>query len=200
MDFKYCVCKTAAILFLLKMKSSIGNWWKTYLTTFLHDIDCKFHRLLINIAIIMSKWYENHGKYQSWLYKSLLMNIQSTCQNYIKIVVNINNDCTNFKLILLTMCKKGSSSPIRNVVIISTLLMLGTEYSGLFDQYHACWCPGSLSCQGINRYGFDSIGYRQHVGLLHCESSLLLLNKIQDMTWNVNTSFLIFKTIQHIKI
>ena len=40
---------------------------------------------------------------------------------------------------------------------------------------------------------------RQHIGLLHCKSGLLLLNKIQDMIQNVNTSFVIFKTIQHVK-
>ena len=79
-----------------------------------------------------------------------------------------------------------------------TLLMLETEYSGLFSHYHACWCPGSLSLQGINRHGIDSIG-RQHVGLLHCEFGLLLLNKTQDMMQNVNTSLTIFKIIQHVK-
>ena len=40
---------------------------------------------------------------------------------------------------------------------------------------------------------------RQHVGLLHCESGLLLLNKIPDMKGNMNTSSMIFKTIQHVK-
>ena len=39
---------------------------------------------------------------------------------------------------------------------------------------------------------------RQHEELLHCEFGLLL-NKIQDMKWNVNAYFTIFKTIQHIK-
>ena len=28
---------------------------------------------------------------------------------------------------------------------------------GLFGTYHACWCPGDLSCQGISRHGIDSI-------------------------------------------
>ena len=39
-------------------------------------------------------------------------------------------------------------------------LMLETEYSDLFDQYmyHASWCPGSLSRQGISRHGIDSMG------------------------------------------
>ena len=36
---------------------------------------------------------------------------------------------------------------------------------------------------------------RQYGGLLHCDSGLLLLNKIQDMIHNVNTSFIIFKII-----
>ena len=40
---------------------------------------------------------------------------------------------------------------------------------------------------------------RQHIGLLHCEFGLLL-NKIQDDIRNVNTYFIIFKTIQHIKL
>ena len=38
-----------------------------------------------------------------------------------------------------------------------------------------------------------------HVGLLHYELGFLLLNKIQDMMRNVNTSLIIFKTIQHVK-
>ena len=40
---------------------------------------------------------------------------------------------------------------------------------------------------------------RQQVGLLHCEFDLFLLNEIQDIVWNVNASFKIFKTIQHVK-
>ena len=39
-----------------------------------------------------------------------------------------------------------------------TVVMLETEYSGLFGQYHACWCTGFLSHQGISRHGIDSIG------------------------------------------
>ena len=38
-----------------------------------------------------------------------------------------------------------------------TLLIIETEYSGLFSQYHACWCPGDWSRQGISRHGIDSI-------------------------------------------
>ena len=41
---------------------------------------------------------------------------------------------------------------------------------------------------------------RQHVELPHCEFGLLLLNNIQDMIQNVNTSFIIFKLIQHVNI
>ena len=42
---------------------------------------------------------------------------------------------------------------------------------------------------------------RQYLGLLHRESGLVLIAKIQDMIRNVNTSFtlIIFKTIQHVK-
>ena len=65
--------------------------------------------------------------------------------------------------------------------------MLETEYSDLFGQYHVYW--------GMVLTEKD----RQHVGLLHCEFSLLLLNKIQDMIQNENTSFIVFKTIQHVK-
>ena len=31
------------------------------------------------------------------------------------------------------------------------------KYAGLFGQYHACWCPGCLSHQGITRNSIDSI-------------------------------------------
>ena len=37
-------------------------------------------------------------------------------------------------------------------------LLLETEYSVLCGQYHARWCPGSLSRQGISRHGIASIG------------------------------------------
>ena len=29
-----------------------------------------------------------------------------------------------------------------------TVVMLETEYYGFHDQYYACWCPGSIICQG----------------------------------------------------
>ena len=41
------------------------------------------------------------------------------------------------------------------MAVINTLL-LETEYSGLFGQYHVWWYPSSLSRQGISRHGFDS--------------------------------------------
>ena len=34
-----------------------------------------------------------------------------------------------------------------------TLLMLEMDYCGLFDQYHAWWCPGNLRSQGISKHG-----------------------------------------------
>ena len=37
------------------------------------------------------------------------------------------------------------------------LLMLETDYSGLFGKYHACWWPSSLSRQGINMYDINNI-------------------------------------------
>ena len=78
-----------------------------------------------------------------------------------------------------------------------TLLMLEMEYSSFGCQYHACWCPGDLSHQGISRNGIDCIGLAT-CKVAPCESGLLLLNKIQDMTPNVNIYFIILKTIQHV--
>ena len=43
----------------------------------------------------------------------------------------------------------GSIWISHKALIILTLLMLEMEYSSLFGQYHACWCPGNLSRQGI---------------------------------------------------
>ena len=76
--------------------------------------------------------------------------------------------------------------------------MLETDDSGLGEQYHACWCPGSLRRQGISSNVLIAKD-RQHVGFRQYVSSFLLLNKIQDMMRNVNTSFIIFKTIQQVK-
>ena len=39
--------------------------------------------------------------------------------------------------------------------LVLSLWMLETEYSGFGDQYHACWCLGDLSRQGITRHGID---------------------------------------------
>ena len=47
---------------------------------------------------------------------------------------------------------------VLDIILSLTPLMLETEYSGLFGQYHACWCPGSLSRQGIIRNSIGSIG------------------------------------------
>ena len=32
----------------------------------------------------------------------------------------------------------------------------------LYCQYHACWCPGDLSHQGISRHGIDQIRWNIH--------------------------------------
>ena len=42
--------------------------------------------------------------------------------------------------------------------MVWTLLMLKTKYFHLFGHYHACWCLGDLSRQGISRHGIDSTG------------------------------------------
>ena len=44
-----------------------------------------------------------------------------------------------------------------------------------------------------------SVHDRQHVGLLHYEYGLLLLNKIQDRIQNVNKSLIIFKQFSMLK-
>ena len=62
-----------------------------------------------------------------------------------------------FITILLQKSLKLSAMILGSLVL--TLQMLETEYSGFGDQYHACWCPGSSSHQGISRHGIDSIGY-----------------------------------------
>ena len=77
--------------------------------------------------------------------------------------------------------------------------MLKTEYSSLFVQYHACWCSGSFSRQGIRGHDIDSIGYAA-CGVAPLWICSPVKNKIQDVIQNVNTSFVIFKTIQHVKI
>ena len=76
--------------------------------------------------------------------------------------------------------------------------MLEMEYSGFGGECHAYWCPGSLSRQSISGHGIGN-QERQIVGLLYCEFDLLLLKNIQDMKGDVDTYFIIFKTIQHIK-
>ena len=62
-----------------------------------------------------------------------------------------------------------------------------------------CWLiPWLLKAPGHQQaWYWQRIGYRYRI--FHCESGLLLLNKIQGMIWNVNTSFISFKTMQHVK-
>ena len=45
--------------------------------------------------------------------------------------------------------------------------MLETEYSAYGDQYHACWCPGSWSRQGITRHGIDNMHYCSNVNFIY---------------------------------
>ena len=87
-------------------------------------------------------------------------------------------------------CFRGYFSPKMNCVQYQhilrnlskvTLLVLGTEYSLSGNQYHACWCPGSLSRQGISGHGIDSI--RQAACRI---VGLPRLTKISDMIRNVN--------------
>ena len=64
-------------------------------------------------------------------------------------------ECVNVYEQVLYLCTYPELKPDLSVL---TLLMLETEYSGLFGQNHCCLCPGSLSRQGIGRYGIDSLG------------------------------------------
>ena len=50
-----------------------------------------------------------------------------------------------------------NSPPFLTCWCTLTLVTLDIEYSGSEGQYHACWCPGNLSCQGISRNGIDNI-------------------------------------------
>ena len=72
----------------------------------------------------------------------------------------------------------------RHASSVLTLLMLETEYSGLFGQHHACWCPGSSSRQGTSRHG---IGIIVKAICRLAPVWIFMLNKIQDMIRNVNT-------------
>ena len=84
---------------------------------------------------------------------------------------------------------------------VFTFLMLETDYSSLYGQYHACWCPSSLSHQGIKKHVFDSIGNATCRVVPFWIWSSVEQNPIQDMIWNVNTSFIIIfkKQIQHVE-
>ena len=68
------------------------------------------------------RWVKGHNATKKFLYFETAYNVQLT-HHFIQLFV-----------IWCLMCKLNSS-----------------EYSSLFDQYHACWCPGFLSCQGISR-------------------------------------------------
>ena len=76
---------------------------------------------------------------------------------------------------------------------ITKFLNSSDEYSGSFDQYYASWWPSDSRSQGISRQW-----YRQHkTGTMHVCSIVifsLLLSKIQDMIWHLNTPFIqVFK-------
>ena len=45
---------------------------------------------------------------------------------------------------------------LHNAMYEVKISTLWTEYSGIFGQYHACWCPGNLSCQDIHRHSVYS--------------------------------------------
>ena len=82
-------------------------------------------------------------------------------------VLMVSTSCTYRFLRLIWTTWTLMSAVLRKAVKLNhslayrflTLLMQEMEYSGLFNQYHACWCPGSLRRQGFSRYGIDSIGY-----------------------------------------
>ena len=87
-----------------------------------------------------------------------------------------------------------SSPGIFQITVILTLLMLEME-SGVNTMHDDALAPKvTRASTGIILMIYN----RQHVGLFRCESCLLL-NKIQDMIPDVNTSFEIIKTIQHVK-
>ena len=79
------------------------------------------------------------------------------------------------------------------------------------QQHLRCW-RWNISALGFNTMPADALApevarastgmvlpvlVRQHVGLLHCEFSLLPLNKIQYLIQNA--SLMVFKTIQYVK-
>ena len=67
----------------------------------------------------------------------------------------------------------------------------------VFCRCHACWCPRSLSRQGISRHGIGSMGQATYrVAPFWIWS---LLNQIIDIIRNVNASFVIFKIVDHVK-
>ena len=66
--------------------------------------------------------------------------------------------------------------------------MLEMEYSGVG--------VNTISADALVLNGARTVYDRQHAGLLHCDSRLLL-NKVQHMIRNVDTYLMIIKTIQH---
>ena len=82
---------------------------------------------------------------------------------------------------------------------ILTLVMLELEYS----------CFGGVNTMPVDALApkvasasaslLLAVQNRQYVGLFLCEYGYLLLNKIQDMIWNVSTYLMNFKTIPHVK-
>ena len=77
------------------------------------------------------------------------------------------------------------------------LVMLETDNSGLFNQYHTCWCLDSWSRQGISRHCIDSIRQTSfRVAPLWIWSSSVEQNL--DMIRNVNISVIYMRTqLQH---
>ena len=77
--------------------------------------------------------------------------------------------------------------------------MLETEYSG----FGVSTIPGDSLAPKVARASAGmglSVYDRQLVGLLHCEFGLFLLNKIQSMIRNVNTSLIILKQLHELWI
>ena len=63
------------------------------------------------------------------------------------------------------------------LIFASSLLMLGTEYAGLFSQYPACWCSGSLGRQGITQ----QTCYQYRIGNVQGRIQDLKLGVAQDL-------------------
>ena len=98
-----------------------------------------------------------------------------------------------FITILLQKSLKLSAMILGSLVL--ALQMLATEYFGFRDQYHACWCPGSLSHQDISRYAIDSVRYAT-CGV----APLVIWSSVeQNPTYEMWIHFYNLKTIQCVK-